>query len=131
MTITTIIAKIVVQDIAVVYIITKNIWIITKYKSNNITLMDNFVEIAVVIAVVIITIAIIWFLNKSRNVEQVVNIDQVISAVDRAQKINGNYRFFLTLMGNNEISPYRYAQLVNLYKTGRLSQRNVQNILYG
>lgn len=89
--------------------------------------MDNFVVIAVVIAIVIV---IVWFLNKSRNVEQVVNIDQVISAVDRAQKINGDYRFFLTLMGNTEISPYKYAQFVTLFKTGQLSQRNVLNILY-
>jgi hypothetical protein len=83
---------------------------------------------AFVIAIVII---IIWRYCAGTP-EGFTNIDQIILAVDMTQKRRGDYAYFQSLIRQNpSVTVYKYAQLVTLYKTGHLTQRNATIVLFG
>jgi hypothetical protein len=56
-------------------------------------------------------------------------VTDVIIAVDKMQKTNGTFDDFKRFIGNYIFSPFKYAQLITLYKTHQLSEPNVIRVL--
>lgn len=94
--------------------------------------MDNV--ITALLAALIIIIIYRWIANGNASggaaaAEHIANVEDVIFAVEKVQRDNGSFKDFQQKIGDPLFPIYKYAQLVTLQKTNKLTPEGVLNVL--
>lgn len=96
--------------------------------------MQTSAIIAIIIAIVIVAIIAIIILAVMRSRAESfstsdADIARIIAGVNTTQKSKGTIFDFARLIGDSAFPPIKYAQLVTLYKSGRLDTANTRAVL--
>lgn len=90
--------------------------------------MDNLVIIVVIILLLLI---IFWYYGTSTSkfTSSGNSVTDIMNAIKETSANNGGYTYFTGLIKNPDFSPFVYSQLMNAYQSGKLTRKQVGNLL--